>query len=136
MNHNFKEIKETYTYVYAIINSGVIGRKFLKDIDNKIGNRLSSICKKCKISKSEEKIRRTLILMNIIMMKLANKKEEQTAFFDLFLKNSLKTWGCLTNKTYESIYTMKKVIKHYEQESYLPIHYFLCNRQRIDVDNS
>ena len=41
MNNNFKEIKETYNYVYAIINSGVIGRKFLKDIDNKIGNRLS-----------------------------------------------------------------------------------------------
>ena len=54
--------------------------------------------------------------MNIIMMKLANKKEEQTAFFNLFLKSTIKTWGCLTNKTFESIYTMDKVIKHYENE--------------------
>ena len=46
------------------------------------------------------------------MMKLANKKEEQTAFFSLFLKIIFKTWGCLTNRTVESIYTMKKVMKH------------------------
>tara|TARA_B100000674_G_C37908932_1_gene947600 strand:- start:666 stop:1025 length:360 start_codon:yes stop_codon:yes gene_type:complete len=116
MNHNFKEIKETYNYVYAIINSDFIGRKFLQKVDNKIGNKLSRILKKYKTSKSEEKIRRTLILMNIIMMKLANKKEEQTAFFSLFLKIIFKTWGCLTNRTVESIYTMKKVMKHYENE--------------------
>ena len=48
------------------------------------------------------------------MIKLSKNKEEQTAFFQLFLKNSLKTWGCLTNKTFESIYIMKKVLKHYE----------------------
>lgn len=114
MNNNFKEIKETYNYVYAIINSGVNGRKFLKYIDNKISNRLSRILKKYKTSKSEEKIRKKLIIMNIIMIKISKNKEEQTAFFQLFLKNSIKTWGCLTNKTFESIYIMKKVIKHYE----------------------
>ena len=114
MNHIFKEIKETYNYVYAIINSDVNGRKFLKYIDNKISNRLSRILKKYKTSKSEEKIRKKLIIINIIMIKLSKNKEEQTAFFSLFIKNSLQTWGCLTNKTYESIYIMQKVIKHYE----------------------
>ena len=69
------------------------------------------------------------------MIKIATNQEEQKAFFQLFLKNSLKTWGYLTNTTYESIYIMKKVIKHYEQEQ-LSKALLLCNRQRIDVDNS
>ncbi len=112
--HMTKEIRETYRYVYAIINSDVIGRKFLKDIDNKINNRLNCILKKYKISKSKKEVARIFIIMNEIMLKLANKKEEQTAFFSFFIKNSLQTWGCLTNKTYESIYIMQKVIKHYE----------------------
>jgi len=116
MNHNFKEIKKTYRYVYAIIKSDIKGKKFLKNIDNKINKRLNYILKKYKTSKSEEKIRKTLILMNIIMIKIATNQEEQKAFFGLFVRNSLKTWGYLTNTTYESIYIMKKVIKHYEQE--------------------
>lgn len=116
MNHNFKEIKKTYRYVYAIIKSDIKGKKFLKNIDNKINKRLNYILKKYKTSKSEKELRKTLILMNIIMIKIATNQEEQKAFFSLFLKNSLKTWGYLTNTTYESIYIMKKVIKHYEQE--------------------
>jgi len=127
MNNIFKDIKKTYKYVYAIINSDIKGKKFLKNIDNKINKRLSRILKKYKTSKSEEKIRKTLILMNIIMIKIATNQEEQKAFFQLFLKNSLKTWGYLTNTTYESIYIMKKVIKHYEQEQ-LSKALLLCNR--------
>ena len=65
--------------------------------------------------------------MNIIMMKLANKKEEQIAFFSLFLKIIFKTLGCTTNRTIESLYTMNKVIKYYENEK---------KSKRINVDNS
>ena len=58
MNHNFKEIKETYNYVYAIINSDVIGRKFLKISIIKL-NKLSHF-ENIKL-KSEEKIRNSYI---------------------------------------------------------------------------
>ena len=39
MNNIFKDIKKTYKYVYAIINSDIKGKKFLKNIDNKINKR-------------------------------------------------------------------------------------------------
>lgn len=111
----FLELKKIHKYVYAIIKSNIKGKILLKKIDNKINNRLNYLSNKHKISKSKKEGARIFIIMNELMIKLANKKEEQTAFFNLFIKNSLKTWGYLTNKTYESIYTMKKVIKHYEK---------------------
>ena len=98
---SFVYVQKTYRYVYSILNSSVYGKKML----NCVRTKNKCICR-----------RKNHIIIDLILHSIAGDKRKQVIFFNLFLRNSKKTWGYYTEKTLDTFYILKKILRIYEKK--------------------
>jgi len=98
---SFVYVQKTYQYVYSILNSSVNGKKML----NCVRKKNKCICR-----------RKNHIIIGLILRSIAGDKRKQVIFFNLFLRNSKKTWGYYTEKTLDTFYILKKILRIYEKK--------------------
>ena len=98
---SFVYVQKTYEYVYNILNSSLYGKKMLNCV------RIKNKC----ISR-----RKNYIIIDLILRSIAGHKKKQVIFFNIFLRNSKESWGFYTEKTLNTFYILKKIIRIYEKK--------------------
>ncbi len=98
---SFVYVQKTYEYTYNILNSSPYGKMML-------------LCTRKKNKCIGRK--KNYIIIDLILRSIAGHKKKQGIFFNIFLRNSKKTWGYYTEKTLDTFYILKKIIRIYERK--------------------